>query len=87
MTEKFNTIIARQRDQISELKNNIEREKYHKLKIEAEITELAKKTERIQHITTKLQEKGRGYESKIKDLDQDKKDATQNLKKKEDELF
>lgn len=54
MTEKFNTIIARQWDQISELKNNIEREKYHKLKIEAEITELAKKTERIQHITAKL---------------------------------
>lgn len=65
----------------------IEREKYHKNKIRAEIAELQKKTEAIKHITLKHKRQGKEYERQIKDLDQAKKDATQNLKKKEDELF
>ena len=65
----------------------IEKEKYHKNKIRTEIAALQKKTEAIKHITKKLKTQGKEHKLKITDLDQAKKDATANLKKKEDELF
>ena len=40
----------------------IEREKYHKNKIETEITDLDKKTEAIKNITKKLKVQGKDFE-------------------------
>jgi len=62
-------VIQTHNKQISEQKNMIEREKYHKNKIQAEIVELEKKTEAIKLITKKLKEQGKGHDKQIKDLD------------------
>ena len=54
LTKEHNEVVEKYTKQISELKNNIERQKYHKKKIQAEIKELKKKTENIIHVTEKL---------------------------------
>lgn len=87
LTKEHNEVVEKYTKQISELKNNIERQKYHKKKIQAEIKELKKKTENIIHVTEKLRKQGKEFIQQINELDNDKKEATANLKKKEAELF
>lgn len=50
LNNEHKEVIDKHTKQISELKNNIEREKYHKKKIETEISELRHKIYAINHV-------------------------------------
>lgn len=49
-------------NEIFELKNEIEREKYHENKILNETEDLKKKTDTIKHITEKYYKQGKDFE-------------------------
>ena len=61
LNEDHKAVVDKYTIQISELKNNIERQKYHKKKIHAEIKELKKKTEIIMSVTEKLKKQGKEF--------------------------
>jgi len=87
LTNLHKEVMEKYGRQINELKSDIETQKCHQRKVVKETKELEQKTVAIMQVRAKLKKQEEDFIRQIVELDQQKEEAGQNLKKKDAELF